>query len=169
MIKYEASRLLVRASLIAQLVKNLPAVQETCVRSLGWEDPGEGKGYLLHYSGVENSMDVHSIAKSQTQQSNFHSFTWNKGCITKTHTGGRKSCHRDSPSLSQGPSAIYDVADSLYIRSLLIRTEQSLRWLCQNHPMALACSSHLLSQVFIPFWASLVAEKIFPYFWFQIL
>ena len=25
--------------LVAQSVKNLPAVQETCVRSLGWEDP----------------------------------------------------------------------------------------------------------------------------------
>ena len=30
-----------RASLVAQLVKNLPAVQETRVRSLGWEDPLE--------------------------------------------------------------------------------------------------------------------------------
>ena len=30
-----------RASLVAQLVKNLPAVQETWVRSLGWEDPLE--------------------------------------------------------------------------------------------------------------------------------
>ena len=29
------------ASLIAQLVKNLPAMQETPVRSLGWEDPLE--------------------------------------------------------------------------------------------------------------------------------
>ena len=29
------------ASLVAQLVKNLPAVQETQVRSLGWEDPME--------------------------------------------------------------------------------------------------------------------------------
>ena len=26
-------------SLVAQLVKNLPAMQETGVRSLGWEDP----------------------------------------------------------------------------------------------------------------------------------
>ena len=26
------------ASLVAQLVKNLPAMQETCVQSLGWED-----------------------------------------------------------------------------------------------------------------------------------
>ena len=30
------------ASLVAQTVKNLPAKQETWVRSLGWEDPLEG-------------------------------------------------------------------------------------------------------------------------------
>ena len=30
-----------RASLVAQLVKNLPAVQETWVQSLGWKDPLE--------------------------------------------------------------------------------------------------------------------------------
>ena len=29
------------ASLVAQLVKNLPAIRETWVRSLGWEDPLE--------------------------------------------------------------------------------------------------------------------------------
>ena len=29
------------ASLMAQMVKNLPALQETWVRSLGWEDPLE--------------------------------------------------------------------------------------------------------------------------------
>ena len=29
------------ASLVAQLVKNLPAMQETWVRSWGWEDPLE--------------------------------------------------------------------------------------------------------------------------------
>ena len=39
------------ASLIAQLVKNLPAMQETLVWSLGSEDsPGEGIGYPLQYS-----------------------------------------------------------------------------------------------------------------------
>ena len=27
------------ASLVAQMVKSLPAIQETWVRSLGWEDP----------------------------------------------------------------------------------------------------------------------------------
>ena len=35
------------ASLVAQLVMNLPAVQETWVRSLGWEDPLE-KGKATH-------------------------------------------------------------------------------------------------------------------------
>ena len=35
------------ASLVAQLVKNLPAMQETWVRSLGWDDPLE-KGKTTH-------------------------------------------------------------------------------------------------------------------------
>ena len=37
--------------------------------------PGEGNGYPLQYSGLENSMDciVHGVTKSQTQLSNFHS------------------------------------------------------------------------------------------------
>ena len=35
---------------------------------------GEGKGYPLQYSGLENSMDciVHGVAKSQTQLRDFH-------------------------------------------------------------------------------------------------
>ena len=41
---------------------------------------GEGKGYPLQYSGLENSMEgiVHGVAKSQTQLRDFHfsSFTW---------------------------------------------------------------------------------------------
>ena len=94
--------------IIAQLVKNLPAMQETPVDSwvgkIPWRrdrlptpvflgfpggsagkesahnvgdpglipqlgrTPGEGKGYPLQYSGLENSMDciVHGVAKSQT-------------------------------------------------------------------------------------------------------
>ena len=41
---------------MAQLVKNLPAMQETWVQSLGWEDPLE-MGKVTQYSGLENSMD----------------------------------------------------------------------------------------------------------------
>ena len=38
-----------RASLVAQLVKNLSTVQETWVKSLGWEDPLE-KAMATHFS-----------------------------------------------------------------------------------------------------------------------
>ena len=45
-------------SLVAQLVKNPPAMQETRVRSLGWKDPLEkGTATPVQYSGLENSMD----------------------------------------------------------------------------------------------------------------
>ena len=43
------------ASLVAQLVKNLPAMQETQVQFLGWEDPlEEGMEHPLQYSCLEN-------------------------------------------------------------------------------------------------------------------
>ena len=47
--------------LVAQLVKNLPVVQETPVRLLGWEDsPGEGSGYPLQYSGLREFHGLYS-------------------------------------------------------------------------------------------------------------
>jgi len=60
---------------MAQLVK-----KSTCnegdlgsIPGLG-RSPGEGKGYLLQYSDLENSMDciVHGVAKSRTRLSDFH-------------------------------------------------------------------------------------------------
>ena len=45
-LKYSSTEL-VKVFLVAQLVKNLPAVQETQLRSLGWEDPLE-KGMATH-------------------------------------------------------------------------------------------------------------------------
>ena len=33
---------------------------------------GEGIGYPLQYSGLENAMDVHGVAKSWTRLSDFH-------------------------------------------------------------------------------------------------
>ena len=66
------------ASLMVQLVKNLPAMWEIWILSLGLGiSPGERKGYPLQYSGLENSTDctVHGVAKNQTQLSDFHSLT----------------------------------------------------------------------------------------------
>ena len=62
------------ASLLAQLVKNLPALQETWVQSLGWEDPlGEGMATHCSILGWRIPMDrgawwatVHKFAKSWT-------------------------------------------------------------------------------------------------------
>ena len=68
------------ASLVAQMVKNLPAVQETQVHSLGWKGPLE-KETATHtqYSGLETSTDrgawqttVHGVAQSRTPLRAFH-------------------------------------------------------------------------------------------------
>ena len=56
------------------MVKNLPVMQETWIRSLGWEDsPGGGDGNPLQYSHLENPMDrgawwdtVHGITTKHT-------------------------------------------------------------------------------------------------------
>ena len=66
------------ASLVVQMVKNLPAMLETLIRSLDGEDPLEKgiAGYPLQCSCLENLMDggpwraaVHGVAKSWTQLS----------------------------------------------------------------------------------------------------
>ena len=43
--------------LVAHVLKNLPAMQETWVRSLGSRCPGGGNGDPLQYSCLENSVD----------------------------------------------------------------------------------------------------------------
>ena len=60
------------ASLAAQSVRNLPAMHETWVQSLGWEDPLE-KGMATHSSILAWRIDrggrwatVHGVTKSQT-------------------------------------------------------------------------------------------------------
>ena len=69
------------ASLVAQLAKNLPAMQETQVQSLGQEGPLE-KGMAIH-SGIlareipwkiEESA-VHGVTKSRTQLSDQYTHT----------------------------------------------------------------------------------------------
>ena len=71
-------------SLVAQIVKNLPAMRETWVQSLVWKDLLE-KGIATHSSILAwritwteepNRLGtVHGVTKSWTQLSNFH-FSW---------------------------------------------------------------------------------------------
>ena len=68
------------ASLVAQTVRNLPAMQETQVRPPGWgRSPGRGNGNPPQYSCLENSMDrgawqatVQGETKSPTQLNDQH-------------------------------------------------------------------------------------------------
>ena len=62
------------ASLVVQLVKNPPAVWETWVRSLGWEDPLK-KGIVTHYSILAWRIPrtLQSMGSQRVRQlSNFH-------------------------------------------------------------------------------------------------
>ena len=62
------------ASLVAQLVKNSPAMWEIWVQSLGWEDPLE-KGTTTHSSILAwrtPGTIVHGVTKSGTWLSYFH-------------------------------------------------------------------------------------------------
>ena len=72
------------ASLLAQIIKHLPAVPSACnaghlgfIPGLG-RYPGEGNGTPLQYSCLQNSMDVgawsatvHGVAKSRTRLNDF--------------------------------------------------------------------------------------------------
>ena len=63
------------ASLVTQTVKNLPAMQETWIRSLGWEDPLEegmalySPAFMPGESHVPWWATVHMVIKSGTRLS----------------------------------------------------------------------------------------------------
>ena len=61
------------ASLVAQLIKNPPAMQKTWVQSLGWEDPLEGMATHSRILAWRIPTDrgawqatIHGVAKSWT-------------------------------------------------------------------------------------------------------
>ena len=91
------------ASLVAQLVKSPPAMWETWVRTLGWENPLEkGKATPHQYSGLENSMDciVHGVSEcdmaeqlslSLSLKAEFETCDLRSGCSSgNNNTGGMK-------------------------------------------------------------------------------
>ena len=87
-------------SLVVHMVKNLPTIQETQVRSLGQEDPLE-KGMATH-SGIlawRIPWTDHAVAKSQTQLSNWHyvSHDW-WGCVLSLYCGLRANYGRNNGS-----------------------------------------------------------------------
>ena len=74
----------IQIDLLALKVRNLPAMQETQLQSLGWEAP-LAKGMATHSCILENPMDrgacnwqatVLGVAMSWTQVSDFHIHTY---------------------------------------------------------------------------------------------
>ena len=66
------------ASLVTQWVKNLPAMWETWVQSLGWEDPPEKRkatcSRILAWRIPWRI--VHGVVKRQARLSDFHFIVW---------------------------------------------------------------------------------------------
>ena len=69
------------ASLVAQLVKNLPTMQKTWVRSPGWKDSLE-KGKGIHPSVLAWRIPWTVLSWSQTRLSQFHSLIHVLFCLT---------------------------------------------------------------------------------------
>ena len=92
------------------MVKNPPTSAGDTGSILGsGRFPGEGNGYLLQYSCLENPMDrgawwatVHGVAKSQTQLSDFHFHMFTAGFFT---VGKPKSIQPSPASWPRIPSA----------------------------------------------------------------
>ena len=83
---------------MAQRLKRLPAMQETWLQSLGWEDPLE-KEMATHskYSCLENPMErgawwatVHRVTKTGTQLSDF-TFTFRTVKVDKESQRAERS------------------------------------------------------------------------------
>ena len=92
------------ASLVAQLVKNLPAMQETWVQSLGWQDPLE-KGKAANSSILvwRIPWTAYSMGwQSQTWLSNFHFIlhSWLRASLITQSVKNLPQCRR--PGLITG-------------------------------------------------------------------
>ena len=101
--------------------------------------PGEEKGYLLQYSGLENSVDciVHGVAKSQTRLSDFHLLLY----LPKVLGGlnGRCIYMLGFPGGSDGKASAYSAGDLGSIpgsgRSSREGNGNPLQYSCLENPM----------------------------------
>ena len=154
--------------MVAQTVKNLPAMWEIQAQSLGWERlPGEGNGYSLQYSCLENSMDgrawratVHGVTKSQTwltyyifgeetviknQANNF--WPWDRLSITK---------HQEMPSSSLFLShSLPRFGNSLMaqtVKNLPVMQETQVCSLCGEDPLEKGMATHSSMRAWSNLW-----------------
>ena len=101
--------------------------------------PGEGNGYPLQYSGLENSMDsiVHGVAKSWTQLSNLDfSLSGNKTQNLSKENQGRMSEKLDFPQQSSTRLLSGDIENNTSrinsVSALLVRELSTLMFLSSS-------------------------------------
>ena len=101
------------ASLVAQLVKNLPAMRETWVQSVGWEDPLEKGAATTHSSTL-----AWRVTNSQTQLSNFHLPGGSDGKESVCNTGDLGSIPRSgrAPGEGKGNQLQYSCLENSVLR-----------------------------------------------------
>ena len=111
---------------------------------LGWipglgRSPGEGTGYPLQYSGLENSTDciVHGVTKSRTQLSNFH---FHASQCSAYSAPTRGACQPSAPMDSNSWESIRKTATN----DFLFLSHLSLFTLCSHFH----CIMHLCSDAF---------------------
>ena len=76
--------LLSGTTLVAQMVKSLPAMRETCIRFLGWEDPLE-KGMVIHSSVL--AWRIPRSEEPGAWRVTVHGLQRvGRDCVTNTHT-----------------------------------------------------------------------------------
>ena len=116
--------------------------------------PGEGKGYPIEYSDLENSMDciIHWVTKSRTRLSGFH-FHFHGPCAFPVYTAQAPGCSEGE--LPKAGPGLHALPRSKLLRFRFSGTpqRQRLSWACVLCPsqvqgaQATRCFSSALSQV----------------------
>ena len=98
------------ASLVAQIVKNPPTMQETWVQSLMGRSPGGGHGNPLQYFCLETPMDrgawqaaAHGVAKSWTQLNDIHACTHSTALTKAASVRQPPAPEREDKQLKSNP------------------------------------------------------------------
>ena len=126
------------ASLVAQMLKNLPAMQETWVQSVGLEEEnGEGNGNPLQYSCLGNPINrgpwqtkVHGAAKElDTTEQLTHAFTF--------------PMLRESPLIISLSNVLCSIKNFITSKAQIVSPSSYILWkslssTCPNH--SLVCS-----------------------------
>ena len=137
-----------RASLVAQVVENLPTTLEDPDSIPGsGRFSGEGNGHLLQYSCLEDSID-RGAWRTMGSQTFRHDWTTNTHTHTHTHThtkegkDGRKERREDSKGKSKSITNLTTFSFEDYLQTYILGTKDSDLYI-----LCLFCQAQLALQI----------------------